>query len=218
MKKILWLFFIMALTIAGCKTSKVTSSWKADNTVVPKYNKVLVLGLIRDNDRRMQENMENHFVGDLKDLGYNAVSSLQEYGPKAFDQMNEEAAIDKLRNSGVDAVITIVLLDKEKERRYVPGDLYFSPYGYYYNRFWGYRTVLYHRIYESGYYVTDTKYFWESNLYDMSTQRLVYSVQTRSFDPANSESLGHEYGRLIVKKMVKENILLGKDNPGVKPF
>ena len=210
MKKLIWVFFALILMTTGCKTSRITSSWKADTAVIPKYNKVLVLGLIKDNDRRMQENMENHFVGDLKGLGYNAVSSLQEYGPKAFDQMEEQAAIEKLRNSGVDAVITIVLLDKKKERRYVPGNLYFSPYGYYYNRFWGYRTVLSHRIYEPGYYITDTKYFWESNLYDMSTQKLVYSVQTRSFDPATSESMGHEYGRLIVKNMEKENILLSK--------
>jgi len=216
MKKISRIAVALLLIAAGCSTSKITSSWKADNAIVPKYNKVLVLALIRENDRSIQENMENHLVGDLKELGYNAVSSLREYGPKAFGQMDEEAAIDKLKNSGVDAVITIVLLDKKKESRYVPGDLYFSPYGYYYNRFWGYRTVLYRRIYEPGYYVTDTKYFWESNLYDMSTQKLVYSVQTRSFDPASSESLGHEYGRMIVKNMLKENILLSKGT--VKPF
>ena len=195
------------LMAAGCTTSKITTSWKAENTVPQKYNKILVLGLIREADRTLQENMENHFVGDLKELGYNAVSSLKEYGPKAFDKMDEEAALSKLKNSGVDAVITIVLLDKEKERKYVPGNMYYSPYGYYYNRFWGYRSTLYRRIYEPEYYVTNTKYFWESNLYDMSTQKLVYSVQTQSFDPANLESMGHEYGQLIVKDMVKQNVL-----------
>ena len=41
----------------------------------------------------------------------------------------------------------------------------------------------------------------------MSTQKLVYSVQTQSFDPANSESMGHEYGLMIVKNMVKQNVL-----------
>jgi predicted helicase len=135
------------------------------------------------------------------------ITSLKEYGPKAFDKMDEEAAISKLKNSGVDAVITIVLLDKEKERKYVPANIYYSPYGYYSNRFWSYRTTLYHRIYEPGYYVMNTKYFWESNLYDMSTQKLVYSVQTQSFDPANSESMGHEYGQMIVKNMLKQKIL-----------
>ena len=112
-----------------------------------------------------------------------------------------------LKNSGVNAFITIVLLDKEKERNYSPGNMSYSNYGYYFNHFWGYRSTLYHRIYEPGYYVTDTKYFWESNFYDMSTQKLLYPVQTQSFDPANSESMGHEYGKMIVKNMVKQNVL-----------
>jgi hypothetical protein len=205
----------MVLSLA-CSTSRLTTSWKAENFEPRKYNKVMILGLIREADRSIQENMENHFVGDLRELGYNAVSSLAEYGPKAFDKMEEQAAIDKLKSSGVDAVITIVLLDKKKESKYVPGNMYYTPYGYYYNRFWGYRGVLYRRIYEPGYYVTDTRYFWESNLYDMSTQQLLYSAQTQSFDPSSSASLGHEYGKMIVQDMVKKNVLI--KSSGAKGF
>jgi hypothetical protein len=216
MKKLYVAGLIFLLTAGGCTTSKITTSWKAENAVVRKYDKILVLGLIHEADRTIQEKMENHLVGDLKQLGYHALSSLDEYGPRAFDKMDEQAAVEKLKNSGVDAVLTIVLLDKEKERKYVPGNIHYSPYGYYYNRFWGYRTALFHRIYEPGYYVTNTRYFWESNLYDMSTQTLVYSAQTQSFEPASSASLGHEYGQMIVKNMVKQNVLLNKGNPVVK--
>lgn len=199
--------FALLFIITGCSSSRITTSWKAENTIPQKYNKIMVLGLIREVDRSLHQNMENHLVGDLKDLGYTAVSSLTEFGPKAFDNMEEEAAVAKLKNSGIDAVVTIVMLDKQKEQKYVPGNITYSPYGYYYNRFWGYRSTLYRRIYEPGYYVTETKYFWESNLYDMSTQKLVYSVQTESFDPVNSESMGHEYGLLIVKDLLKQNVL-----------
>jgi len=207
MNKIKWSALGLILLLAGCSTSRITSTWKSEDIVSKKYNKIMVLGLIREADRSIQENMENHLAGDLQALGYNAVSSLKEYGPKAFDKIDEDDAVNALKNSGIDAVLTIVLLDKAKERKYVPGNLYYSPYGYYYNRFWGYRVALYHRIYETGYYATDTRYFWESNLYDMATQKLIYSVQTQSFDPASSESMGHEYGQMIVKDMVKNNIL-----------
>jgi len=207
MNKIKWSALGLILLLAGCSTSRITSTWKSEDIVSKKYNKIMVLGLIREADRSIQENMENHLAGDLQALGYNAVSSLKEYGPKAFDKIDEDDAVNALKNSGIDAVLTIVLLDKEGKRKYVPGNLYYSPYGYYYNRFWGYRVALYHRIYETGYYTTDTRYFWESNLYDMATQKLIYSVQTQSFDPASSESMGHEYGQMIVKDMVKNNIL-----------
>jgi hypothetical protein len=216
MKAIKWLD-IIALFLAGCTSSRITSSWKDENVSPRQYNKILVLGLIREADRTIRENMEDHLVGDLQNLGYNAVSALEEYGPKAFDKMDEEAALAKLNNSGVDAVVTIVLLDKGKEKRYVPGHINYSPYGYYYNRFWGYYGTMNRRIYEPGYYVTDTKYFWESNFYDMRTQKLLYSVQTQSFDPASSESLGHQYGLLILKHMIKNGVV-AKKNIISKPF
>jgi hypothetical protein len=206
--------FCLIVIIPSCSSLKITTSWKASDAVIANYNKILVLGLTRENDRSIQENMENHFVADLKELGYQAITSLSEYGPKAFENLDEAAALQKLKNSNVDAIITIVLLDKERERKYVPGNAYYSSYGYYYNRFWGYRTTMYRRIYEPGYYVTDTKYFWESNFYDMRNmnQTLVYSVQSQSFDPASSESHGHQYGKLIVGDMVKKNVLHSSAN------
>lgn len=210
MKKIHLLSLCLLLIVTGCNSSKITSSWKAPNTPSQQYNRLMVLALVPQTEGSLQEKMENHLVGDLQDMGYDVISALKEYGPKSFDKMDEEAAIAKLQNSGVDAVITVVLLDKKKESNYIPGRLIFSPYGYYYGNFWGYRTALYHRIYEPGYYVTDTKYFWESNLYEMKTQKLIYSVHTESFDPVNASSLGHEYGLLIVSNMLKQKVLQQK--------
>lgn len=217
MKNLLGMGFAFLIIVAGCNpTSKITSSWKAENVQPKDYNKILVLGLMNVPDRTIREKMEEHLAGDLKTLGYNAVCACEVFDPKAFNDMTEEAAINKLKNQGIDAVLTVVLLDKQKERKYVPGNIYYSPYGYYYNRFWGYRSTLYHRIYEPGYYVSDTKYFWESNLYDMASQQLVYSVQTQSFSPDNADILGHEYAKLIVKDIVKHNVLQQQGNVQAK--
>ena len=66
---------------------------------------------------------------------------------------------------------------------------------------------MYGRIYSPGYYVTATKYFWESNLYEVESQELVYSIQTQSFDPASIGSLANEYGKMIVGNILKNDIL-----------
>ena len=123
MKKSKWLGVALVLVFSGCSSSKITSSWKAADAIPKKYNKVLVLGLVRENDRSLQQSMENHFVGDLGDLGYQAVSSLKEYGPNVFDKIDEESASEKLNSKKIDAVLTIVLLDKEKEGRYLPSKM-----------------------------------------------------------------------------------------------
>jgi hypothetical protein len=207
MKNARSIIVLVLLTAAGCGTSKITSVWKAPLLNPPAYDKILVLGLISAKDRSIQENMESHMAGDLNDLGYHAISSLQEYGPKAFDKMTETVALSKLKNSKVDAILTIVLLKKSRERQYVTPPVIYPPYASEYNRFWLYRSRLVGRIYEPGYYVTNTRYFWESNLYDMKTQQLLYSAQTESFDSSEPASLGHEYGQLIVKNMVKQGVL-----------
>lgn len=207
MKKIL-ISTIILLVLAACSSTRVTSSWKADSIGTQKYSKILVVGLIKESDRAIQEKMENHLAGDLKELGYNAVTSLQEYGPKAFDGMDESAVINKLKNSGVDGILTIVLLDKEKESRYIPASIHYSPFGYYHGRFWRYYGTMQNRIYEPGYYVTDTRYFWETNFYAITNEDLLYSAQMNSFDPVNTEAMAHEYGQTIVKDMEKQQVIL----------
>ncbi|NOT91226.1 hypothetical protein [Ferruginibacter sp.] len=201
--------------LMGCSSSKITSSWTAGNTTAKKFNKIMVVALIKESNRTIREKMEQHMIQDLKDLGQNAVSAYEEYGPKAFSNMDETAVLEKLKNSNVDAVITIVLLDKEKERQYVPGKMIYTPYASRYNRFWGYYTTIYDRIYTPGYYETSNRYFWESNFYDLSTKELLYSSQTQSFDPASSEILAHEYGKKVVDNMIKKNVLTNQPG-GIK--
>lgn len=205
--------------LAGCKSSYVTSSWKAKEIEVKRYNKVLVLGLIKEDDRRLQEKMEEHLAGDLRSLGYNAVTSLQTFGPKAFDNLSEKEALDKLNSSELDAVITIVLLNKQLEQEFIPNNPVPQRQTFYYRgRFWNYYGAVRNQVFIPGYYVENTKYFWESNLYQLDAQSLVYSVQTQSFNPNTAESLGHEYGRMIVKDMVNKNVLKNQTNVVLKGF
>lgn len=218
MKPLTAIALFILLILLGCKTSQITSSWQPPNATPKAFNKIMVLGLIRDADRSIRENMENHLVADLKELGYNAYSSYAQFGPKAFENLSEEQVYDRLKQSGADAVLTIVLLNKEKEKHYEPGRMVYSPYAVYYHRFGGYYTTLITRIETPGYYTESTRYFWESNLYDLNTRELIYSVQTQSFDPSSTESLGHEYGEMIVKDMAKRNVLRKPGPSEVKPI
>ena len=121
--------------------------------------------------------------------------------------MQESEAINKIKGQGFDAVLTVVLLDKEKEKHYIPGRITYTPYSMYYRRFWGYYSTVYDRVYEPGYYIENTNYFWESNLYDLSDKSLIYSAQTKSFDSNNLELLADEYGKIISNDLFKKGIL-----------
>lgn len=207
MKTNIIISFIMMLFMISCTSSQITNSWKSENIPEKKFNKIMVVGIIAGSDWALREKMETHLVGDLAAKGYEAVSAIKVYGPKNFENLKEAEVLDKLSGLGVDAVVTIVLLDKERERYYVPGKVFYSPYTIYQRNFWGYYTTIYERIYTPGYYQVNTRYFWESNFYDLRNRNLLYAVHTESFDPDSMDALAHEYGLLIVNNMAKKGVL-----------
>lgn len=206
MKKLLAILFV-SLMIAGCSSSKLTNTWYKQDVQPKQYKKIMVLGLIRNEDKLLREKMEEHLVGDLKDLGYNAVCTCKEFGPHSFENVKEEDILRQFDSTKVDAVLTIVLLNKTKERYYVPARIEYSPYAFQRNNLWDYYITMNNRIYVPGYYEEDTEYFWESNFYDLTTRELLYTAQSRSSDPASIRELGHHHGLMIVNDMVKKNVL-----------
>jgi hypothetical protein len=200
---------LMVLLAAACSSTKVTSSWKADNANRLSYQKVLVLGVMANKDRSIRMNMENELAEELKSSGVNAVAASTVFSPDQLNNMNEQRALRTLKNKGYDAVMTIVLLDKNREKNYVPGNVTYQPYGAYYNRFYGYYRTVYGRVYEPGYYTINTNYFWESNLYSVGNNKMLYSVQSQSFDPS-ADNIGRDYAKQITKDMVKQGVLVKK--------
>ncbi|HVW59453.1 MAG TPA: hypothetical protein VHC48_05445 [Puia sp.] len=187
---------------SSCSNSRITSSWKGGNaTTIATGNKILVLGIIREKDIRLRMQMEGFMVDALKAKGYNAVSAYTLYGPKMFGNKDEEAVLNQLRNSGIDEVFTITLLDKARERNFQPGAMYpYSP-------FWGYYNYWYGRMYNPGYISVDTHFFWESNLYDVGSKKLLYSAQSRSTNPSSAGSMGKDYSKAVIKNMTQQGIL-----------
>jgi len=139
------------------------------------------------------------------------VSSFDEYGPKAFALNDEKGIRDRLQKSRVDAVLTIVLLDKKKERYYVPARVQYTPYSIYNDRFPSYYQTMQTRVMTEGYYEEETKYFLECNFYKADGKELLYSAQTTSFQPGSVESLAHQYGRTVILDMVKHQIFIKPD-------
>lgn len=194
----------------SCSSTRITSRWHSDIVQPVPAERIMVLGVIRDSDRSIRENMERHLTEDLRTRGFEAVSSYREFGPKTFEGLNEKETLEQLRKNQVNVVLTVVLLDKERERNYYRGYFYYSPFFYYYNNFWGYQMMMNSRIYQPGYYVTDTRYFWESNLYDLRTGALLFSVQTQTFEPSSTERMAHEYGEKITEALMNCNLIKPK--------
>jgi len=192
--------------VLSCNSTKLISSWKAGDAVTRTYHNVMVWGILTEKDSALKANMETHLVNDLVERGYHAISSLSVFGSRSYKKLTEKEIVDQFRNSGVDAVITIALLNKEKEEVYVPPAVMNNPVSS--DHVDKYYSNTYDKVFTPGYYVTTTNYFWESNLFEVTQDKLVYSARTKSFDPSSANLLAHENGLLLIKDMVKKKLII----------
>ena len=211
MKKIFLL--LCSVVLFSCQTSRIIATWTDKNVSPKKFNKILVIGVLKDNDRELQSKMEKHLAGDLNDLGYSAFASSDVFPLGTFVKGDTTKAIEALNSKGFDAVLTVVLLNKEKETHYVPGRVKYTPYAPYHDRLDLYYYSMYDRIQTEGYYESATKIFWESNFYDRYSKKMIYSSQTESFDIGSKEDLAHYYGVLLANNLVKSKVLIKPEEP-----
>lgn len=204
MKKLLLIGLPLVLMFAACSTSKITDSYTNNRSYVPA-KRILVLGLFTEKNDRAKRAMENELAKDLNKFGYDAVSATNEFGAKAFSGMKEDEAIQKLQSEGIQSVVTITLVNKDKQKRYVP-----STYGYR-PGFWGYYSYYspwaYGPMYRPGYTEVNTNYVFETNLYDVSNSQLIYSAESKTVDANNMATLANDYARSVVRDMKRKSVL-----------
>jgi hypothetical protein len=207
------LFFIPLLAfLISCQPSKITQSWAAKDARPTKYKKILVLGVLTDNDIELQTKIENHLADDLREMGYLAIPANKVFPPGTFVKGDTARATVAINGKGFDAILTIVLLDKKKEPYYVPGRITDYINFNKSSRFDKYFNTVSENIYSPGYYGEETKYIWENNFYDLNSKKLIYSARSRSFDITSKTTLAHTYGLLMAQSLVDKNILIKPDS------
>jgi hypothetical protein len=115
--------------------------------------------------------------------------------------------LTKLRDSGIDALLTTTLLHKETETFYLPAQAIADPVGYYEKHFLDEQNMLSDMIDGPGTYKTVTHYFWESNFYRVHDQKLLYTAQVESYEAFTNQALAHAYCRAVIKNMIRQKVL-----------
>jgi len=186
-------------------TTKIIATWK-DPAARP-YKSFIIVALAKDIAVRSE--IESRMVARLVDQpGIRAVpsSAIFEHFDKA-DTLNAKSAQDKMlaeiKNSGFEAIITFALVRKEEKTSYVPGSTYNPGYGYY-GPYYGYGYGYYN---SPGYYTTDQTYYIESNVYDASTLKLVWSSQSEIFNPSSLKTASNSFTWIMLNALKKSNLI-----------
>lgn len=192
---------LLLLTLAGCGPStRIVTSWRdpAVSVVDGQYNKVLVVCLLKDEStRRVGEDRMVNFMNG------HGVASYSLFGDQ-LEKINEAGMNEKMIASGVDAVMIMRLVDRNKESVYVPGSTYpahyASPYGYYGYSYGYYSTP--------GYVSTTTTYIVETAVYSTRRNALIWTGTTSTVDPTSLTGGVDEIMQVVYDRMWRDGLIV----------
>ena len=192
---------LIALFLNGCSQTKVTSVW-----VDPEYqgdgiDNVFVVGVSKDGGVRRI--FEDEFVALFKQKGVIATSSYRVVPDE--DLQNEKMLDIKVRESGSDTILMTRVLDIRKDTQYIPPDYVYAPPAHYYGGWHGY----YNRAYmvSPGYTVEYETAMLETNLYDLKTDKLIWSA--RSDAPTDGKVGQHikDFAKFIINQLAEAKLI-----------
>lgn len=201
MKKFISSCILISFLLVSCTSTRIVSSWKEPNKQVQinKLSKVLVIALFKSETNRRKA--EDQMVGYLNGKGVVSYNYLD----ADFNKNKIETLRDKIKADGFDGVVTMSLMDVDREKLYVPGNYELYPTNYrtlngYYARGWAnYSTP--------GYYETTKTFTVETNIFSVKENKIIWTGQTQTTDPNGVTQMTEEIARVIYKKMLSEGFI-----------
>ncbi len=188
---------IVLSVLMGCAATKVTSTWK-DEAYKKKPQKVLTVAILKSNTNRLV--LEDEFTVQLKQKGLDATAGHTVLSEK--EPATKETLAATLRETGFDALLVVRLVDQRSQQTYVPGAVY--PAGATWPGAYG---AGYNTMYAPGYVVEDKFAIAEANLYDVETEKLIWTAATETWINAAERKLLQEYVGLMMHEMQEAGIV-----------
>ena len=203
---------IAAFLFAACSSSKDTTGvWLNKEKIIPgkTYHKIFIVAVTADVSVRTQ--LENDLAVAVTGRGYQAVKSI-DLIPHDLNNPkppSKDEVVSKVKSSGCDAVFVAGLMNKEEERRYTPSKSTYSVMPYYslVGNYYGYYSQVYTTSYQPGYYTDDKEYFVQSNFYDAASEEIMWSVQSKVFNPTSITKFSKSYMTTLVKQLEQAKLL-----------
>ena len=176
---------ILAIGIAACSSTSVTSSWKSPAIKTVGMHKMLVVAVVPTESVR--RNLENQLVHELAKQGVN--------GSPSYLYIENGSSLDKdsvrslVQTAGMDSVFIANYLGTTHELEYAPTTYY--DFGYW-NTY-------------GGTYQERTEVKLEFRLFDARNQgRLVWSATTSTIDPESVASAVPEVADDVVAQLEED--------------
>ena len=227
MKKLV-IVILIGIILAGCSSStELMVAWKTGEYAPKHFKNIGILAMLKSNEARVDIETGIRYALQVQGIKGTDTWTIWQFAnnPEIMKKMNltpeqlKEVIKQKVAEQKMDALLVITLFDSFKEQRYVPGTstsvgvgVGFSPgmypaYGYPY---YGYVGYSFNTMTTPGYYEDASIYFVESNLYDIASEKLIWTGQTRTKMESSLAREAEKFGRAIVKGMIQGKVIAKK--------
>jgi hypothetical protein len=211
--KLLKYFSLLLFTIFiySCGSSHtVINSWvNKEASKDQTYKKIFVIALTENAAAR--NTVEDDFEYAISEHNFEVVKSTSVF-PATFTKgsaPSKETILARVKELNCDLIFAVSLLDSKTQTRYVAGTVSYAPYptyGYYagFGAYYGHYTPT---VYSPGYYTTDNIYYMEANLFDVKNENILWSVQTKTYNPSNLSTFSSSYCYTIIDQAYYDGLL-----------
>jgi len=192
---------LTAFLLTGCARTKVTSVWVDQEYQGAGINNVFVVGVSKDGGLRRI--FEDEFVNLFKEKGVKATAS---YRVIPDEELRDDKKLDeKVKTSGSDSILMTRLIDIRKDTQYIPPNYVYAPPAHYYGGWQGY----YNRAYmvSPGYTVEYETAVLETNVYDLNTDKLIWSARSDAPTDSRMGKYINEFAQSIINQLAEAKLI-----------
>lgn len=192
--------------LSSCANTKITSSWMDQSKAGTSFNDILVIGIAEmEHNRRL---FEEEFTSQLTAAGIESEVSYKIL-PEGT-QINRDTVAAAIEGKNIDAVIVTHVVGVDKETVYhQPTTTYRPSYGYY-SDLYSYYPHVNTYVHQPGYYQTYDVARLETNLYEVKSESLVWSAQSRSFAPESAKEVIDDLIKLVIQDLKEKGLIKSK--------
>lgn len=189
---------IAAFALVGCNSAKVEHSWKAPGLQRLEFNKVLVLSSSTDGaTRRLVEETVKECIPDVTIIpGYTAI-------PDATSVSDILLVREAALRSGADGVVILRLIANRNELSYSVDESYPKSNYTTLGGYWGARAF----VFSGPKAFADHIVVIETNIYDVKTEKLVWSGTTESYNPGKLAELVTDVSKAVLAELRRQKLI-----------
>ncbi|MFD2564392.1 hypothetical protein [Aquimarina rubra] len=203
------IFVVLVLLLSACSSVRVVDSWKNEEVLFFKPQKLMVLGVTQNLTARkiFEENLKKEFMK----RNIIAYVSTETFDASFTDSQKTEAEINTmvkgLSDEGFDAVIISAVKGVDEKRNYNSG---YYTVGYRWTRFGRYYYRFQDIYYDPGYYNEYKVYHVETSIYNINlddNKSLVWVGALDIIDPQSINTTVNEYVSAIIARLERDRII-----------